>query len=322
MTTTYTLAACPVCGSADAAEIASGDEIRDELESLWSFHTRRLRPDTPPLHLTDRVAFSQQPPLRLVRCAVCGTVYRNPRECARSVFELYAGEPLDDAVLASLFATQLASYRAQAHRLTRVAGRPGRGLEVGSYVGGFLAASAELGWRFEGVDVSEGANAFTRARGFTVRQGTIADVAGEDAYDAIAIWNCFDQLPDPRATVRDAARLLRPGGVLAIRVPSGSFYAWLRRHAHGLLRRPARALLAHNNLLGFPYLHGFTPSSLARLLAEAGLRVVRVHGDTLVPLADRWTRAWAAGEEWLLKRAVRSVAPARRSPWFELYARL
>ena len=321
MGTTYELATCPVCGGATATELASAEAIREEMESLWSFHTRRLLPDTPPRHLNDRVVFSQKPPLRLVQCDACGTVYRNPRERPEVVTEMYRDEPLDEAILESLLQTQRVAYRAQARRLTRVAGRPGTGVELGSYVGGFLAASREAGWRFEGVDVNGDVNRFARARGFTITAGGLADVGGDRTFDAVAIWNCFDQLAEARAAAADAKRLLRPGGVLAIRVPNGAFYAWVRRRALGAFRRPARALLAHNNLLAFPYLHGFTPGSLARLLEDAGLEVIRVHGDTLVPIADRWTRPWAALEERLLKNAIRRTAGARRAPWFEIYAR-
>src|SRR5215216_4571786 len=64
----YELARCPVCNGADSHEIAGADDVRDEMEALWAFHTRRLREDTPPERLTDRVAFSQAPPLRLVQC--------------------------------------------------------------------------------------------------------------------------------------------------------------------------------------------------------------------------------------------------------------
>jgi SAM-dependent methyltransferase len=321
MTTAYELAPCPVCGGSASSEVATAETIREELESLWSFHTRRLRPDTPPRHLNDRVVFSQRPPFRLVACATCGTVYRNPRERADAVTELYRDEPLERAVLASLLDTQRFAYRAQARRLTRLAGKPGAGVELGSYVGGFLDASREAGWRFEGVDVNEEVNRFARSRGFTVTTGSLADLDDGRTFDAVAIWNCFDQLPEPRATVRDAKRLLRPGGLLALRVPNGAFYTRLRRYAHGPLRRPAHALLAHNNLLAFPYLHGFTPGSLARLLEDAGLEVIRVRGDTLVPVADRWTRPWAIWEERLLKGATRRTTGARHAPWFEIYAR-
>ena len=82
MSVSYELARCAVCGSADARQLASAEEMRTEVEALWAFHSRRLRPDIPPVHLMDRVAFSQHAPLRVVRCVDCGLVYRNPTERA------------------------------------------------------------------------------------------------------------------------------------------------------------------------------------------------------------------------------------------------
>jgi SAM-dependent methyltransferase len=341
----YELAACPVCGTTRSLELASADEVRAEVEALWEFHIRRLKPGTPPKHLTDRVAFSQRPPLRVAECAECGLVYRNPRERSHEVEEVYKVEAPDPAVLESLFENQRRWYRAQAERLTREVGRPGTGLEVGSYVGAFLAAAREAGWRFEGLDVNERANDFARAKGFTVTTGDLASYRAanpDDRFDAVAIWNCFDQLPDPRAAAAAARRLLAPGGVLAIRVPNGGFYARLRRRLDGksaagaagrvggvaraTARAAARTLLAHNNLLSFPYRHGFTPESMERLLGSAGLRVTRVEGDVLVPIADRWTRAWAAAEERAVKLVLRVLARGGRlragaAPWFEVFAR-
>jgi hypothetical protein len=57
------------------------------------------------------------------------------------------------------------------------------------------------------------------------------------------------------------------------------------------------------------------------------MRVERVFGDVLVPIADRWTKRWAALEERLVKRVI--AAGARMSPgdkplapWIEVYARV
>ena len=81
--------------------------------------------------------------------------------------------------------------------------------------------------------------------------------------------------------------------------------------------------LALNNLLTFPYGHGFTVSSLTRLLEKEGFRVVAVLGDVLVRTADRWTRPWAAAEERALKTIMRLLARGapRAAPWVEVYAR-
>lgn len=322
----YELAHCIVCGHADATVLAEAEDVRAEVESLWAYHQRRLRPDTPSDRLMDRVAFSERPPFRLVQCNDCGLVYRNPVERERELHDMYARQSPTPEVMRTLHETQLPAVRAQARELRRVLGRGGAGLEVGSYVGAFLAAARERGLQMEGLDINADVNAFARSLGFVVHDGELATFAPSRTYDAIAVWNTFDQLPDPRAAAVAAHKLLAPGGVLAIRVPNGGFYAEQRRRltaGNTPRRRAARALLAQNNLLTFPYRWGFTPRALARLLAQAGFAVERLRGDVLVPVADEWTRRWARLEETVIKRVLVFAARQRpwAAPWFEVYAK-
>lgn len=321
----YELAQCVVCGHANATVVADTDDIRAEVELLWEYHEARLRPGIPPVHLIDRVAFSQHPAWRLVRCVDCGLVYRNPAERNYELTEIYARQTSPPDVLRGLHDTQQAAVRTQARELRRVLGRGGSGLEVGSYVGAFLSVARESGLQIEGLDINADVNAFTRSLGFVVHDGDLASFEQSRVFDTIAIWNTFDQLADPRGTVLAAWTLLRPGGVLAIRVPNGAFYSkvrrWLRR---GRLRRmAATTLLANNNLLAFPYRWGFSVRSLGRLLGDAGFIVERVRGDVLVPIGDEWTRRWARREEMLIKRLMTTVARRRTAwaPWIEVYAR-
>ena len=325
--TAYELAACIVCSSTDAQELVSADDAKGEIEQLWEYHQKRLRPDIPTSHLMDRVAFSQRAPLRLVRCDDCGLVYRNPVERATEVADIYENERPDEAVLRALHDTQRSAYDAQASRLTEVFGRRGTGIEVGSYVGAFLAAARDAGWQFAGVDVNTETNEFTRSLGFQVHDGTIESLDAERRADVVAIWNCLDQLADPASAVRSARAHLTSGGMLAVRVPNGACYAAF----HPLLRSPlagvAREWLAQNNLLGFPYRYGFTPTAVTRLVERNGMRVEQVVGDVLVPIADRWTKRWAALEERLVKRLIGAGARISRgdkplAPWFEVYARV
>jgi SAM-dependent methyltransferase len=325
--TAYQLTPCAVCASAECDELVSLDESKAELEQLWEYHQKRLRPDTPPVHLVDRVAFSQRAPLRLVRCHECGLVYRNPIERPTEVAEIYAEEGLDERVLRALHDTQRPAYDAQATRLTEIFGRRGSGIEVGSYVGGFLAAARDAGWQFAGVDVNAGTNAFTRSLGFQVHDGTIESLDPDRRADVVAIWNCLDQLADPASAVRAARSHLTSGGMLAVRVPNGACYAAFRPLLRGPFAAIAREWLAQNNLLGFPYRYGFTPTALARLVERNAMRVEHVFGDVLVPIADRWTKRWAALEERVVKRVIGAGASISRgdkplAPWFELYARV
>jgi SAM-dependent methyltransferase len=318
MPTRYDLSPCPACATRAATLVADSDDIRRELEILWAFHSRRVRGDTPVPLLHDRIAFSQQPPLRLVRCDDCTLLYRNPRERDETLLDTYRDEAPDDDALGTLFENQKRLYRRHARRLTRLLGRTGTGLEVGSYVGAFLAAATKEGWKFRGIDVNGTVNAFARRAGFHVVTGTIDDVVNE-RFDAVAFWNCFDQLSDPRAAARAARARLGDDGILAIRVPSGAFYERWRARLDSPAAPLATTLLAHSNLLGFPYRHGFSATSLRRLLEQSGFDVVRVLGDALVPTTDRFTRPWAVAEQAVVRRALR-LAPADRAPWLEVYA--
>jgi hypothetical protein len=326
MTTSYELTRCAVCSSAESDELLSADDAKREIEQLWEYHQRRLRADIPANHLMDRVAFSQRAPLRLVRCCECGLVYRNPVERATEMDEIYEDEGPDEQVLRALHDTQRPAYEAQAARLTELFGRRGTGIEVGSYVGGFLAAARDAGWQFTGVDVNARTNAFTRSLGFQVHDGPIESLDAERRADVVAIWNCLDQLTDPASAVHAARTHLTSGGMLAIRVPNGACYAAFRPLLRSRLGGIAREWLAQNNLLGFPYRFGFTPSALTRFVERNDMRVEHVVGDVLVPIADRWTKRWAALEERLVKRVIAAGARISRgdkplAPWFELYAR-
>jgi 2-polyprenyl-3-methyl-5-hydroxy-6-metoxy-1,4-benzoquinol methylase len=285
------------------------------VEELWAYHTRRLKPGAPVQQLFDRAVFSQAPPVHVVQCEECGTVMRNPRESETSIVDLYANEDPPESALEDLFDEQVAFYAPRVRTLEDLLGRSGNVLEVGSYLGAFLHAAQERGWKATGVDVNKSANAFARARGADVIAGTLDDVPADHRYDVVALWNCLDQLPDPERALLHARALMSDGGIVTARVPNGAFYATL------LKSRFRRTLLAQNNLLAFPYRHGFTPSSLRTLLSGTGFEVVRMRGDTLVATAGSWTHRWAAAEERIVKAATRWLLPTAHSPWIEVYAR-
>ena len=310
-----------MCGAVAAAVVADADDIRGEVERLWAFQGRRLDAETPVDRLTDRIVFSQRPPLRVVACYRCAHVYRNPSERRGALERAYENAPSARATFEQLYYAQRWAFAAQAKRLVAIAGGSGRGLEVGSYVGAFLAAMQHTGWRFEGVDISADAVAFAAAHGLRVTLGDIDDARPERPYDAVVVYNTFEQLYDPAAALRSARRVLRPAGVLCLRVPNGTFYRRWRARLHGPLDALAVRLLAHNNLLSFPYRQAFSQQSLALGLERAGFAIVRVVGDTLVPVADRWTTRLGAAEERAVKGIERIVQRGWRAPWVEIYAR-
>jgi len=324
--TSYQPAHCVVCGHAEARVIADAEAMRAEVELLWEYHEKRLRPETPAERLMDRVAFSEPPPLRLVQCVECGLLYRNPVERIEELTEIYARSTSAPDVLRSLHETQLPAVRAQACELRDTLGRGGSVLEVGSYVGAFLDAARDEGLNAEGLDINAEVNEFTRSLGFAVHDGELATFKPDRIFDAVAIWNTFDQLADPRAAVHAARELLPVGGILALRIPNGDFYVRRREqmlNGSAEAQQDARAILAQNNLLTFPYRWGFTPGSISRLIAEFGFDVDHFRGDVLVRISDEWTKGWARVEETLIKEPLAEVAAKNEAdaPWFEVYGK-
>ena len=60
--------------------------------------------------------------------------------------------------------------------------------------------------------------------------------------------------------------------------------------------------------------------ALQRLLDDTGFAIGRVHGDILVPVADRWTKTPAVFDEWMTKKIQRITQHGWRAPWVEVYA--
>jgi SAM-dependent methyltransferase len=264
-------------------------------------------------------------------------VFRTPRPSTQAITSAYEHDHYGHARLAALFAAQFRSYRRKARVLRRwlPRGHGVRILEIGSFVGGFLAAGQEYGWEMLGVDPGEEVGVFCRERGLSVFSGTLPELLlTPNSADCVAIWNTFDQLPDPVMTIKPVCQLLKPGGILVIRVPNGECFRWATTQLRSLPQPFTgwlRAILAWNNLLAFPYLYGYSVRTLNRLLASYGFTPIAARYDTLMPLADRHTKAWATIEERFLKylcalaaqiEQLRPANPIRIVPWVDVYYRL
>ncbi|GIK78839.1 MAG: class I SAM-dependent methyltransferase [Acidobacteria bacterium] len=106
-----------------------------------------------------------------------------------------------------------------ARRLDEIA-PPGPILDVGAGEGTLLDALAARGREVTGLE--RGAK-----RGDFV-DGSIEAVRRGDGWAAVVFWHSLEHLPRPRAAIREAARLLAPGGVLIVAVPNtGSIQARL-----------------------------------------------------------------------------------------------
>lgn len=210
---------------------------------------------------------------RAVRCARCATVRLDPRPPSLARFYTagtYARAEEEESATSEL-GRRLDTYnRRLAERADAAArGNPSQGghsrrvLDVGCGDGRFLAAMARMGWDVEGVETDPAAAALARRRtGGPVHETDLETRApSRDDFDLISLLHVLEHVPDPRATLGAARRLLRPGGTLLLALPNTACLE-------------ARLFGSAWYLLDLPrHLWGFTPRTLVRLVEEAGFAV-------------------------------------------------
>jgi SAM-dependent methyltransferase len=114
--------------------------------------------------------------------------------------------------------------------LTDLHPTPGMLVDVGCGGGAFLGLCRKRGWRAIGFDPSAQAVAHAREYGLEAyaEKWPPCSLPDESA-DAVTFINVLDHLRDPFDALQEAWRVLRPSGVLYIRVPNGPVQLKVKR---------------------------------------------------------------------------------------------
>jgi SAM-dependent methyltransferase len=133
-------------------------------------------------------------------------------EEARLIFEGKAAHHRDPNYLADL--TLVGSYKPE-----------GAFLDIGTNMGFFLRHTRNRRWTVTGVEPSPTLSELARRHfGLNVITGFLDDVKFPDeSFDIVAMTDVFEHIVDPKAMLREVRRILKPNGIVFVKVPNGLF---------------------------------------------------------------------------------------------------
>lgn len=202
---------CNLCGST-AAELLYSSTLPQDLSLKI---TKRFAP-------SDHVRGND----RIVRCRRCGLIYVSPRMKRELIWQGYR-----DAV-DTKYATQtegrLATFKRAVAMIEEYVPRRGKLLDVGCAAGFFLKVAKDAGWEVQGIEPNRGlAKWGSRKYGVPISsKDFLTTKFPAESFDVVTFWDVLEHVTDPKAYIREAARILKPGGFLFVNYPDmGSIFS-------------------------------------------------------------------------------------------------
>ena len=205
---------------------------------------------------------------RMVRCARCGLVYLNPRPEPEILTTMYNDYHQRDGRDGETWAVLMEkNFRDASALLNRTFPERGKLLDIGCGYGHFVGIMQSLGWDATGIEPSPRTVKHARRKGLHVIESTLdTAVFSENYFEAVTAFYVLEHLFDPLASLRKIFSVLKPGGMLILRVPHTT---------------PVVAMLGafgiKNRLYDPPFhLYDFCPKTLKTLFEHSGFESVRI----------------------------------------------
>jgi 2-polyprenyl-3-methyl-5-hydroxy-6-metoxy-1,4-benzoquinol methylase len=212
----------------------------------------------------------------LIECENCHLVRTNPVPTDSELEKYYAlpyyGSGTDKFIGVAETLTYCSNYLRSRSILSHIHGSkrfpanaPIKILDIGCGRGHLLKILQQKGFDCHGIERAD----FPKDNeigDIHIYKQEIEDVGfSENFFDTVLIWHVLEHVSDPISMVREATRILRPGGLLTIAVPNfGSFQARFFREDWFHLDLPR-------------HIHHFTPAILLRILDENGFSSINKH---------------------------------------------
>jgi len=200
-----------------------------------------------------------------MRCASCGHVHSRRYwteaglvELSRSAAGIAPKRTVWTPVVERVV-TSLGGYRAVAARDTRPVW-----VDVECGDGALVMTAADYGFAAVGLEVRPHAASRLQELGFTALANDFMQLKFEVVVDVLSMMDVLEHVPRPRESLRKAAQVLRPGGVLVISTPDLTSSRWKVMDAKKL----------NPQWMALDNYHNFSRDRVIALLRETGFEIL------------------------------------------------
>lgn len=255
MKTHYEEVACNICGSTET-EVIYQAQYEKEVQADLAVKFRSSGDE----RLIDQV----------VQCRKCGLRYVNPRLKSDLIVQGYA-EGTDENFV-SQETGRIITFERCMKFIEQYIPQQGKLLDIGTAGGTFLHVAKQHGWDVSGVEPNAWLCEWGNKRyGLEIKPGILDDHRfPARSFDVITLWDVLEHVSDPKKTLLEINRLLKPGGLLVVNYPDAG--SWIAR---AMGRRWVFYLSVH--------LYYFTPQTIRHMLTLTGYHVLKIkpHLQTL-----------------------------------------
>ncbi len=259
----------------------------------------------------------------IVGCDQCGLVYRDERPEADEILRLYEEEKLNLDYAERWKKSWIPIYNRILTGIEKKTGHKGILLDIGSQLGLLPEIARSRGWEAYGIDPSDITARESSKLNIPLVQGASPQLPfAENSFDVVTCLTVFENLPHFTEDLQQLRRVLKPNGLLVLKVANFDFYEKITSLSlSGKLAHLRDEILINLHLLGWPYQYGFRPEKIRDIIDIHGFNKIEILNYPLAYLGNNKffdnIRKLINAISSTIKKATDKIT----SPWMEIYAR-
>lgn len=227
-------------------------------------------------HSSNIFALFKNSEYTMVKCRNCGLLYHFPQvskdKYLKNIQKYYS--EVDPSFGVAYSRKRL--YKKFLHQIEDIKRKNTRLLDVGCGVGYFLSLTKNEGWNVHGIEpnpdiVKKGSQNF----GLDIQCVDFEESNfPSDYFDVITLWNVYDELLNPAECILKIRKILKPSGVLYIRVPNAAFHLFMYKIQKTLKKLHLGYIVPHQSFIF--HIFSFSAKTLKWILNNNGFYNIRI----------------------------------------------